>query len=710
MLAGVLVKVFGIAAILDPLRGRYHLKCAVFVFLLAPHCAYSLQIELIEPAANATVSKHGRIVLQVGRSTADRHARLAIFVGRSDVTRLFRRERAGKLVLQSKLFKLPSGEQELVVYVVQDATQWKEAARFDIKVRLAGGLEEAEFSPRLELNQKSQFDEGRSVDAGLSPRGNYADLAGQGGFSTRFKRDDWELHTAWNFVGSSVREEALRFGIKDNAPKVDLTDYLVELGVHRGEFGIGHVSFGDHALLLSGLSNRGLVFRQPLGQRFEFAVSAQSGQAITGYSDLLGITGSDNYISGASLGFEFFKDRPGGLRLDVMYLNSKVLSNLNFNTGEVPDAEENTGLGVRLKGSTPGGRIRGSAEFARSEYSNPEDPFLAQGATLVPVDETEQDARTIDLAFDLLQNRQLGEDRYATVTFGFRHNRSEPLYRSVAAFVSGDQEANASTLYATIGRFSFRGEYSESEDNVDDIPTILKTKTDNLSLSYGLPLKGMFIRDDGSTRAWLPENFSHGYNRVHQFGANLPPSFDPLTHVPDQVSENHNINVGWNFSGVNLNYRFSLGDQDNRQPGRANADFRNVTHGANVGLQMTDKLNFGLGANFTDAHDDEQDITRTTQSYTLSIDWTLIESLSFRGYYSLTDSDDSRGLAENRGWTSLTEITWRFEFPWGPDRKAPGQMYLRHSAQGNQFLDNVFGFASYPNTWSFNGGFSLSLF
>lgn len=689
-----------------PWHARFVLALSLFCAAIVP--AAALEVTLVQPANGAWVNQSEPVVLRVERAALDAGAKLAVFVGKDDLTPLFRATRTGELRLNPGFIQLPAGEQTLRVYLVRGASDWQQAAEFPIRVLHRSGLEEATFESRLELSEKSQFDYGGSADAGQPSRTNYNDFVGQAGITTRMRRGIFGMRSAWNIIGSSVREEALRFGVKDGAPRIDLSDYLVEFDVGRAQLGVGHVSYGSQPLLLNGLSNRGLVYRQELGP-VDFSVSAQSGQAITGYSDLLGLTGSDNYIGGATAGFELLKDRPGDLRLEVMYMQSEVVSNLDFNTGQVPDAVENSGYGLRLSGSSPGARIRGSVEYARSEYTNPDDPVLSQGSDLVAVEEGTESARGVDLAIDLLQNRPVTANTSATVTLGFRHSRADPLYRTVSSSVFGDQESNTGSLAASVGLVSFQGEYTRLEDNLDDIPTILKTRSENLSLGYGLPLKGIFSTGDGTASAWLPDNFTQSYLRSHQQGINLPPSFDPLTHIPDQVTENHAISLGWTFSRLNLNYSFSLGEQDNRQPGRARADFENLSHGVNLGLQLTDDLNVSLGAGTTDAKDDEQDLTRKTDSYTVDIDWRFFRRFGFRGSYSLTDADDDRGLAEDHGWTSLTELNARFDLPLGQGRKLPGQFYLRHAAQGNQLTDSVFDLATYYRSWTFTGGFTISL-
>jgi hypothetical protein len=674
--------------------------------------ATATQVELVEPLDGQWIGKDQPVILRITDRPPASEGRLAIFIGTNDMTGLCTAQRSGELRCSPGMLQLPEGERDIAVYLVKSASDWQEIARLPLKVLTGAGLEVSQLTPRLDLNEASQFDEGSSSAAGSPPRSDFNDLAGQGGFATKWRRSGWELRSAWNLVGTTVQQQSLRYGTRgEDAPNVDLTDYLVELERDGGQLAIGHVSWGNQPLLLTGLSNRGLTYRQKVGSRMDFGFTAQSGQRLTGYSDMLGITGSDNYIGGASAGVEFLKDRPGGLRLNLMYLDAETLSNLDFNTGQVPDAQENNGYDVQLTGSTAGNRVRGSAEFASSRYTNPDDPVLSQGLDLVPVREETNDARSLDLAVDILQNRPLGASTSATVTLGFQHLRSDPLYRTVGAFVTGDREANTGTLNAMIGVFSFQAQHSDAEDNVDDLPTILKTKTRNTLVSYGLPLRALFAAGDGTSPAWLPESLSQSYSRMHQDGMNRPVSFDPSTHIPDQVTQNITTGLSWSFWRVNLGYQFSLGDQDNRQPGRARADFQDITHGVSLGLQLTQGLRLGLGLNATDADDRELALQRNTDNYTFDLDWQVGRGFGFRGNYTLTEADDTQGLTDNRSWTTLTELNYRFELPalWAT-RRLPGQVYLRYASQGNDLTDNVFGLSSYPRTWAFNGGFNISLF
>jgi hypothetical protein len=682
------------------------LLVAAFV-IAAP--ATAAQIAVPVPGDGRPVRPGGPWVIEFADLPDATEGRLAFFLGTTDVTGLFRRDQRGRYTYAAKLQPLPPGPHELVVYLVRDQASWDELARIPVQVLTASGYEEAEWQPRVELTQKSQYDEGVSGSASPSARPTFNDLAGQAGLVTRHARDDLEIRTSWNIVGSSFGQEALRYAEEgSDAPKVDLSDYLVELRHGSQQLSLGHVSFGNQPLLLSGLSNRGLSYALRPTQRLEVGATAQNAQRIVGYDQLLGLNSSDNYIAAMTLGYELLANRPGGLRVDFMLLDAEVLSQLDFNAGQVPDAEKNQGYGIRLSGSSAGGRLRASLDYASSRYTNPDDPFLAQGVDLVPVRETTNSARTLDLSFDLLKDKHVFGDVGMSMTLGFRHDRTDPLYKSVGASVAADQESNALSLSGMVGQLSVNVQHRRAEDNLDDIPTILKTKTESTNVGISLPLQSMLSNDD-KPRWWWPQYLSHSYVYTHQYGTNLPPSFDPASHVPDQVTENHDLSVSWALGVASFSYNFSLGDQDNRQPGRAQADFRNTGHGLNLGLPIGAAVTFNLGANFGDAEDVEQAITRTTDSYLFGVDWRITDTLSLRGNYAWTESDDSRDTATGEAYTLDTDLSWRFELPGFASRKLPGQLFIRYSAQRQENVDNLFDLASLGSSWTLTGGFSISL-
>lgn len=633
--------------------------------------------------------------------------RLVFFIDKKDVTALVRQTGVDEYSFAADILPLASGSQSLKLFSVDDSNQWQELAELPLNVLTTAGFEESENTARFDVTETSQFKQNVSGDAFASDPEQYHNMAMTAGFSTRQKRGAWEVRSRWNVVSTSVKQEALRFGqLQDKAPKTDLSDYLVEFESANTKLAFGHVNFGNHALLLNGLANRGVTGSYRAFGRLDFSVTSQSGQRITGYNNILGAKNySTNSIQSAVMGFDFLKNSAAQLRAEVTYLTAEVTSDLNFNFGEVADSESSQGLGVMLTGQSSSGRLRGNALIAQSRYGNPEDPFLNQGLDVVETEETKDNAYIVQLDYDLLQpNYETGKG--ASLTVQLQHEKTDLLYKSVGAFVSPDVEASTLNLNGQLGQTSWQLQSKKSRDNLDDIQSVLTTVTEANSLSLNIPLQ----RDYENQKKWLPQNLSINSQKVHQFGDNLPIGFDPNSHIPDQVSVLHGANLSWQWGSQSFGYNISWSDQDNHQPGRAQADFRDVNHGLNFNFSLGQSFNIGLNLGAVIASDFEQNLKRYTDSASINLDWRIGNNIAISGNYGVSQGSDSEDFAESDNFTAQTQMTYRFELPLFSSKKLPGQIYLRHAVNDNYSIDNQFQFESQGRSWTLNGGFNISLF
>ncbi|MDZ7653703.1 MAG: hypothetical protein U5L03_14710 [Burkholderiaceae bacterium] len=417
--------------------------------LLLPAAVLRAQTPLTGDFTDRWVRPTDALTLRIGQDLNARINDLRIFAGAADMTALVRFPQPGVLLIDPRAAPLPTGEAELVVWLV-DGAEWREVGRLPLKVLTAAGLEAGNFTPKLDLAAKSQFEQLTRGDATPPPRPTFADLTGRAAASFEAKRRTLAADGNFNVSGSSFRGEALRFGqLGAEAPKVDLNDYIVNGRARHSSLAVGHMSTGNNPLLLNSFASRGLGFGQRLGSRLDVRLNALNGTSIVGYDNFFGLDESDHRVYAATAGYEFIAGRPGGLRAEITYLNASVQSRNNFNVGEIPDAEESDGVGLRISGATVGGRMRGDLVLARSTYVNPFDPQLAQGGELQPVKPATASGRIVDLNIDLLQGSTWLADKHPlTLTLGLHHERVEPLYRSLGAFFSADQEQNRVTLAA----------------------------------------------------------------------------------------------------------------------------------------------------------------------------------------------------------------------------------------------------------------------
>lgn len=634
--------------------------------------------------------------------------RLAFFIESHDVTALMKQTAQGEYQYRASVSPLPPGENTLKVFLVHDDNQWTELATMPFRVLTAAGFEASEISPRLDINGQFQATE-ESSDFDPNPDTvKNKSLTMQGGLSTRHVRHGFEIQSNWNLVSSSVQEEALRFGEKQNdAPRVDLSDYLIEVKKGDASLQLGHVSYGNHPLLMSGVSNRGVTAAWRAMDKFDLSVSAQNGQAITGATNLLGFNNyADNRINGLAAGVDLFDGSAGQVRIELTYLDAKITSQDNFNFGEVTDAELSSGLGLVVRANNASGRLRSDIAFARSTFQNPADPFLEQDFDLVESTETTDNARSVRIEYDLLQASYDSDSTPWSLTVSLTHSQTDPFYNSAGAFITPDLQDNGIAFAGQAGPVNWQLQYNETRDNLDDLATVLTTQTDNTVLSVSLPVKELFA----SESSYVPESLSIDYQKNHQFGRNLPTSFDPDSHIPDQMNDQYSLGFQWQISQSSVGYTFSQSEQDNRQVGRENADFNNTDHGLSFDTPLLDNLNANLSLNRAKAEDKEQDLDRNTSSASLGLDWMISERLSVSANLSKTTEDDSQDLATNDSDSAQAQLSYQFQMPNGAGRKLPIQTFIRYSRNTNKSVDNQFQFNSNTENRALNIGLSISFF
>jgi hypothetical protein len=635
---------------------------------------------------------------------------IRVLAGTTDVTALSHFASPAELVIDPSLLPFESGEHELVLYLV-GSQGWKELQRYPLRVLTPGGFQAAEVTPRVNLNVKSRLDEGHNASAPPPPRTTYTDIAGEGGLDAHVTRGDFDMQAGFNGVGTSYRNEALRYGeLGDDAPKVDLSEYQVAMDYRRANLSLGHISYGNNPLLLNSMSSRGMILGYQLTDRLDISGNLMNGTSITGYDNFFGLDNSNHRISGATVGYELLGDRPGGLRIETSYLDATVESQDNFNVGEVSDAEESHGFGIRLVGSSKGGRVRHDLVFARSTYTNPFDPLLAQGGTLQAVKETTNNGRTADIGFDLLRNSTfISETNPVSVVLNLHHERVEPEYKSLGSYFASDQEHNRATLDAMLGGAQLQVLRGRQEDNLDDIPTILKTRTYNTGVTLNLPLPN-WLAQPGAP-GWWP-SLTYSWQEVHQYAINTPVTSDSGftgSHRPDQLNTSQQVNASWYRERWGFSYGFNYSDQDNRQTGREQADFKNYGHQVSANLRATDRLNLNAGVSRYKNYSKEEDISRYTTSGNLGIDWQVSNRWYLSGNISRTLSDDSEDQADNENDDLQLQIARQFDIRAG-NRRLPGQAFVRYSRTANESSNNIFDFSSRANYWNVDAGISLALF
>jgi len=383
-------------------------------------------------------------------------------------------------------------------------------------------------------------------------------------------------------------------------------------------------------------------------------------------------------------------------------LDGSVLPRAGFNQGVINDAEESEGSAVRLIVGDPARRLHVEAGMSRSRSDLLQDSLLSQGVQLVGVARVARNARYVDATYTVLRGVRIARSATANLALTMKHERVDPLYRTVATPVRADVEDDGVGVQGEIGVVAVRGTIAKTRDNLARIPSILTTRTQLRTGSVAVPLASLF-----ASATWLPL-VSYDLAQTTQAGQGVPANSEfAATHVPNQRSANHSLAMQWQRTGWNAGYRLNLTRQDNQQPGREKADFATSVH--NVSLAVTGtRADVSLDLGLDGATNEELSQRTTTRRAGSVVDWRLTSALTLTGAYSytaMTTADTARQHVSD----GRLEVAQRLPLVRLSARSSPGQLFVRFSRH-DETLSAPFTAAVDRHTWYVSTGLTLGVF
>jgi hypothetical protein len=575
-----------------------------------------------------------------------------------------------------------------------------------------GGFDKLDFIPALTIGYKSQAAESHFPDTNRPQRPLFSDVTLQGSLKSEATRGIFNSQTQFDFAGSSFQQEALQFGrLGNQAPQIDMASYLMQFQVGKAKFIAGHTSYGANRHLINSFSSRGVTMTLPLSTNFDFSLAAMNGTSIIGFDNFFGLDKRKHQLLSGTLGVEFFAKRPGGARFEISALSGYLLPISNINQGNVNDAERSKGLGFRFIASDPQQRFRFDGGFTRSLFFSPFDPLLSQGFSIVEVPSITRNARYIETGFDILKDVELTKNRKINLTFNFRHENVDPLFRSLAASTQADKINNQFELIATIGEINAQFSHLRFNDNLNNIPSILKSLTRAERIAFGAPLLAIFGKAD-KPNPFLPR-IAYSFDRLHQFGAAIPINggfeFTPEA-IPDFLGTNHSFTSDWQFEKLRIGYRANHSLQNNRQPGREFADTINFTNAVSIQTNVTKSLD--VNVEFSGDNVKNKESVRTDRLLRLAtgINWRVTARNAIAANLATTYAGDVARTVRNRN--AEFDLQWSYQFTLGKERfkKLQGQSFLRYANRYASSRDNIFFFNNLTRAQTLNIGLSFTFF
>ena len=658
--------------------------------------------------ADRFVDRHSAITFSLSRPLLPDEGEVSVMIGSVDVTDLVERTPT-KLVYRPTIVPLPAGERDIVIYR-RAGGRWTELGKFALKVLRRGGITKVSLSPAATLGNTGQLAEGRSAGIPEPARPTFQDFTLTSALRSAHEAVSWSLETQTNVVGASRQELALRFGERGrDAPQVDLSDYRVTMRASRVRFALGHVSVGANRHLINGFASRGVTVSADMGPA-ALSIGALNGSSIVGWDDLIGLDEPDHRVLSAALGGELIPARPGTLRVDLSLLDGSLLPRTSFTQGAVVDAERSTGAGVQVTASTPDQRLRFVSGYARSRFNNPNrDPQLTGDSTIRRVRPETRGTRFVEVNAAVVRAARLPAFGAVTLNTAYRHERVDPLYRSVAASTQADRQQQAWDVSGGVGLVAGQLSLMQAHDNLDDVPSVLRTLTSQSSASFTVPLSS--ISRLGRRAALLPM-LTYASSRIHQQADGVPTNGDfRPTDLPDQVSTSHNAAAQWQVGRWRLGLRYGLSEQDNRQALRERADFTALVHAITAGITLGAVADVSVDVSSERQHAKERDETSRASRLGMALNWRLRPTTGFTAAVSSIVSRDASRPTRTRNSDMRLEASQVLNVR-GAQR---GQLFLRYGRNSLELPNLVPSGAGVPanltqQQWTLSSGLSLRLF
>jgi hypothetical protein len=677
---------------------------------------------------NQPLAADAILEFQLNRPLANNEGRMALLIGQLDVTGLCATsERA--LRYEPKLLRLPPGESLLTIYLAPPVGEWREVARFSMRVADATktseaakavaepdggsekktdttaqnqaapaapaganasaekpaqkhfGFDKLGVAPSLVLSIKSQPAQSNFPAASRPARPTFTDMNMQGSIKAEMARGLFISQSQFDFVGSSFQNEALRFGqLGDRAPQIDLASYLMQLQTGKVKYQAGQFSYGTLRHLMNSFSSRGMMMTLPIAGHGDFSLAAMNGTSVVGFANFFGLGNRRHQLLSATLGWEFLPKRPGGFRFEAGILDGWLQPVNGFSQSSVNDAERSRGTAFRILASDKAQRFKLDSGFTRSQFVNPADALLNQNTNISPLPAVTRDAFYLDASAEILKDKLITKTRKASLTLGFRTERVDPLFRSLGASTQADKFNEEFSASGVVGDLNIQFTHLRFNDNLANIPSILKSLTRANTLTIGVPLASLFSDPQKPSPLW--PRVSYTLNRTYQFGAAIPINggfeFD-RSAIPNQLSNNQAFTADWQIEKLRLGYRLNQTLQDNRQPGFEQADLAGLVHGFAFGFAATSTLDLGLDIN-DEAADNRgaRQIDRTLR-LAPTINWRMTKKMALASNFSTTLAADEARTRRNRSTEFDMQWTYQFGFERDRFRKMQGQFFIRYA-------------------------------
>jgi hypothetical protein len=684
--------------------------------------------------------------------------KIAVTFDQMDVTSLFKQTET-RFIYDAKTLSLPIGNSNLTIYSIAENNSWKEIARFPMSVEaqksessaVADGLTSTETKNESETKTETKSEETKTetttaetktetqteknklfnflptftISMKAQPaqtnfpaenrpenRATFNDFTFTGSLRNATKIGNFSSDSNFDFAGSTFKQETLQFSTKGkDAPDIDLASYLINFQIGKAKFAWGHTSFGENRNLVSSFSSRGLSFELPLNKRFDIKAGALNGTSLVGVGNFSGLGKIRHQVQGATFGIELFPKRKNAARIEITGFNGYLQALNGVSEGRIVDAERSRGFGLKFITSDKSERFKIEFGYSLSRFFNPQDTTLDPDGNAVALPATLRSASYAEISYQILKDVKLTETKNLNLNFAFKFEIAEPLYKSLGASASADRFSHDYALDGSVGEITFQYAHGRLNDNLRNIPSILKSLTRGNRFSIALPFSALIGKSEKPS-PFLPR-LGYSFDRTHQFGAGIPVNggfeIDPST-IPDQFNTNQTFSSAWQFQKFNVEYTYNRTFADNRQAEFEKNDQIGWTHGVTVSVNPLQILSFNVGLNFDTSKNLEILQTNKTKTLTFGTNLQPFKNATLSGNFSNTLSGDAANIVNNRNANFDVQFAYNFSIEKSKFRKFGMQAFVRFADTYARNRDVSFDLNNRTRTKIVNAGLTFNFF
>jgi len=270
---------------------------------------------------------------------------------------------------------------------------------------------------------------------------------------------------------------------------------------------------------------------------------------------------------------------------------------------------------------------------------------------------------------------------------------------------------NVFELTGGLGPLVMQASRARAEDNLDDLPSVLKTFTHVTSVNASLPVGSLFSASKPSP--WLPQ-VTWTLSSTHQFAKDVPTNSDfTETHAPNQVSDNQSVDAQWAIGKWKAGYRYNISAQDNRQLGREKADLGNLAHNVAAGYSPWSWADAGATWSFEGSKNRELLQKNATRRFGATLDLRPTRNLGMAAVFSRTWIRDYPLTNDAASDDLSLELSENFRLLRGIAERPSGRVFLRYQRQSSittPFISALRQNSTSRDVWALNSGVSLNAF